>query len=358
MDEKQKVVEQTLAQNESSEVKSETVESKVLATLKKYLFLFAIGCALLGLLSFIGNTVNIRTYDEDGGKVNNYLTLAGTLFQHENGVAFQAIMIVFWLVMPLIGIIFAALRNVNKNFSAAAMLVFLLSGILTFVSKELAGYFMGGSVHDTYFAAVWMPIMLFVASFIMLIDGYEKDQYSVKDLAESGMLIAMSLVLSFLKIAEMPTGGSVNLQMLPLFILALRRGPLKGFIGAGIVYGLIACLTDGYGLATLPFDYIVGFGSCAILGFFNKLILSKEQRGYNVKGEIFLFIGGALACFGRFIGGTVSSMALYGYAFVPAVVYNAPYIFISGGVAIVILMALYGPLAALNYRHPSSETAL
>ena len=37
------------------------------------------------------------------------------------------------------------------------------------------------------------------------------------------------------------------------------------------IFGLVTCLTDGYGFYTYPFDYLIGFGSIAVFGFFSRL---------------------------------------------------------------------------------------
>lgn len=323
---------------------------------KTHFYLLSIACVALGFFSFLGAALELRTV-VDGQKISHALSLSDMLFKQSLGPAFQALMIAFWLVLPLVGVICAALRTLHKNFSAAAMLVFLVTGVLILVSKDLAANYMKAEVRHVYFPAIWMPATLFAAAFLMLLDGYEKDTYSAKDLAESGMLIAMALVLNFIKIFPMPTGGSVNLQVLPLFILALRHGPIKAFLGCGLVYGFLSCLIDGYGLFTLPFDYIVGFGSCAVLGFFRKLILGPSQKGYNLKGELFLLLAGILATGVRFLGGVASSLFIYGYAFEAAALYNVGYVFATGGISLAVLMALYGPLASLNARYRPSKKA-
>ena len=68
--------------------------------------------------------------------------------------------------------------------------------------------------------------------------------FSVRDIAEIAILVALALGLDKLKISVGATGGSVNFAMFPLFVIALRHGPFKGFIAGGIVYGLISCLLD------------------------------------------------------------------------------------------------------------------
>jgi thiamine transporter ThiT len=185
-----------------------------------------------------------------------------------------------------------------------------------------------------------------------LVPSFRKNALTVRDIAEDGVLIAMAFGLNFLKLFAAPTGGSVNLQMLPLMLIALRHGPFHGFLCGGLIYGLLTCLTDGYGFATYPFDYLIGFGSVAVLGFFRPLIFGPNQKGYNLKGEIFLFIGGVASTALRYVGGTVSSMVVYQADLVYALWYNSIYITVSGAFAFAVIMALYGPLVPVNALFP------
>ena len=89
-----------------------------------------------------------------------------------------------------------------------------------------------------------------------------------------------------------------------------------------------------------------------VLGFFKNQILPKDAQNYNIKGEIFIAVGCIIGTAVRFIGSTASSMIIYGYELIPAMEYNVLYIPASGGVAMVALMALYGPIIKLNRRYP------
>ena len=97
--------------------------------------------------------------------------------------------------------------------------------------------------------------------------------FNVHDIVEIAMFVAIALVLdNFLKIPLGASGGSINLAVLPLVLLALRHGWFKGFVAGGIIFGFISCLIDAYGLVTYPLEYFVTFGSIAIVGVFSKLI--------------------------------------------------------------------------------------
>lgn len=331
---------------ENDETKNQPVQGKSWLSGKEWLF--ALGFGVLAFLGFALPAYSTKLVADPDNRINVFF------YEMMGGqYGFNWIIFLIWF-LPLIGIAFAGLAKVKKEFLTASMLAFLLSGVLLFMAKDLFAYNLEGSVlregkTDYAIGGVLAPCFCFIASFSALIGSAQKESYSVYDMVESGMLIAMAVVLNFIKI-PMQVEGSVNFQMLPLFILALRQGPLKGFIGGGIVFGLITCLTDGYGFAFYPFDYLIGFGSCAVMGFFKPLIFGKDQKGYNLKGEIFLLVAGVLATFARFVGGCMSSMVLYGYDIAAASLYNVGYVFISGGIALAVIMALYGTLVKLNNR--------
>lgn len=57
-------------------------------------------------------------------------------------------------------------------------------------------------------------------------------------LVEGAMMIALATVLSYIKVWKSPYGGSVTLEMLPLVVMGLRRGPKWG-LAVGFTHGLI-----------------------------------------------------------------------------------------------------------------------
>ena len=319
------------------------------------LIIFAIIALVIGL-SMIGNFYRVKI---DGEKV--FYHLYDIIGQSNAGIRVQIFFIVIYLVLPVIAAILLLFDKVHKNFSTVALFLLLFSAVVSIVAKDVFVSMLSNNlgldceVDKVYFCGVLPTIGYFVLSIIVLSYSVNKVEFSVRDITESGVLIAIALGLNFIRLFPAPTGGSVNLQMLPLFILALRRGPLKGFIGCGIVYGLISCLTDGWGFAFFPFDYLIGFGSCSFLGFLSPYILNNGKDTYNVKGEIFLFVGGIVATFIRFVGGCISSMFFYSLEFVEAMIYNVGYVFISGGISLAIVMMMYGPLLKVNKRFPAEQ---
>ena len=139
-------------------------------------------------------------------------------------------------------------------------------------------------------------------------------------------------------------GGSVDLVMVPLFILCRRNGPLYG-IGSGMVLGLLKCILGGgigWGLPGILLDYVLAYGACGLAG-----ILPRK----NWFHEIAVFIG----CFARFVIHFISGVTIYmitaptevesiGKTFanpvVYSLVYNAVYMLPNTVLALVVLCLL------------------
>lgn len=322
-------------------------------------FLIAIlGVALLAFC-FIGNFYHIREV-VGGEKVNHYYTLGTLLFKNPAGPGVQIVYLFIYLIMPLVSCVLLCFHKVHRNFTVAALLMFSFCAVTSIVTKDLLVDILkahtGNSfeVKKVFFSGVLPTISLFVVAVLSFAILSSSISITVQDITEMGMLIAIALGLNFIKLFQMPTGGSVNFQMLPLFILAIRKGPVKSFIGAGIIYGLVSCMTDGYGFATYPFDYVLGFGSVCIIGFFTPFLF-KEKGTYGIKGMVILFLACAISTSLRFIAGTISSMVIYDVDLVGSLIYNSLYVYISGLICTVVLLALYGPIKIVNKRFPSSR---
>lgn len=305
----------------------------------------AIAFALISYLGFVGNMFRIKT--SDGTKT--FYTLIKVLADFSYSGWFLT-----WIgiALPVFAIIAAMIGkfvfNNNKNWAFGAASMMALSAILMFIVKDLYVTKFEDASTSIALWGVWMPSFMALSAFSFLLSTVSEEEYTIADICECGMLIAMAFVLNFIKLFSMPTGGSINLQMVPLFILALRRGPIKGFIACGIVYGLLTCLTDGYGLATFPFDYLIGFGSTCVLGCVSKFVFSEKRKFYDLFGVLAIVLAGIGATLIRLLGSTISSMVLYDYSFMDGIIYNATYIPLQGLFALVFLVAIYGPLQRLN----------
>ena len=325
------------------------------------LIIVIIGIALLFLGSFF--TLHCKV---DGEEFNKSFGASTLLFSGEIGWKLTTVYWFKFLILPIFAVICVFLHKYNKKTGFVALLIFLVIAIMSIITPEAFAtgykYYLRSIGHDgakcslvsndmNYSIPIIFNFVSFAITFIYLSIDIK---FTTRDITEMGIMIAAAVGLNFVKVTIGPTGGSINLQLLPLFIIALRRGPFKGFMAGGIVFGLITCLTDGYGFATYPFDYLVGFGSIGILGLFSKYIFDGTNK-YSIKGEIFLLIAGTLSTSVRFLGGTISSMVIYGYDFIPAADYNLVYVYLSGAFSTLVIMALLGPIKRVHNRYPIVE---
>lgn len=104
----------------------------------------------------------------------------------------------------------------------------------------------------------------------------------VLTLVEGAVMVALATVLSFIKIINLPWGGSITLlSMLPIVIFSLKRGIGHG-LAASFVYSLIqfgqGCAEGIFGWGLTPvalvacifIDYIFAFTVLGIAGIFRK----------------------------------------------------------------------------------------
>ena len=111
-------------------------------------------------------------------------------------------------------------------------------------------------------------------------------------LVECAVMVALAFGLSFVKLWQMPLGGSVTLcSMLPILLIGVKYGPVIG-LGTGFVYSLTqlaqgfmegdisyAAGEAGVFIIAMLFDYIVPY---TLLGFSG--ILGKKNRWYPIAG--------------------------------------------------------------------------
>lgn len=90
---------------------------------------------------------------------------------------------------------------------------------------------------------------------------------SLKVVTECGMLVAVALALSNIKLFQMPSGGSVSLGPLPIMILAARHGVVTGVI-SGTLLGILTLATRPYIVHPLQFllDYPLAFAALGLAG--------------------------------------------------------------------------------------------
>jgi thiamine transporter len=158
-------------------------------------------------------------------------------------------------------------------------------------------------------------------------------------LAEAALAVALAFVLGLIKVFQMPFGGSISLDMVPLILLALRQGPFVGIV-AGAAYGLLDLAVEPFIVHPVQviFDYPLAFGVLGLAGFFAP----------TVKGAI---LGTIVAVLARFLCHFVSGIVFFtSYApegwnpYLYSAAYNLSYLIPSLAVAVAAIVVLLRPL--------------
>ena len=112
----------------------------------------------------------------------------------------------------------------------------------------------------------------------------------LRAITEGAIFVALAQVLSYLKLFELPQGGSITVAMLPIFLYCARWGFGPGLL-ASFVYSLLQLLLDGayaWGWQSMLGDYIVAFTVLGLAGLFHR-----REKG--------LFTGILVGCLARFL---------------------------------------------------------
>ena len=154
----------------------------------------------------------------------------------------------------------------------------------------------------------------------------------VRMLCEGAMMVALAQVLSYIKLMELPNGGSLTPAMFPVILFAV---------------GLLQLIFDGayaWGWQSMLLDYLVAFTPLGLAGLF--------------KGKKWgIFVGTVAGCLGRFVVHYISGVTIYKilaptefmkWTFTSpsaySLVYNGSYMLPNTIIALVIAAVLYKPL--------------
>lgn len=210
-----------------------------------------------------------------------------------------------------------------------------------FVSREDGYYSLttGGIVAVT---AVIIILIILTALLKEKETGAEKKKkkgFSTKQLVFAAVALALGFIASYIKIIDMPWGGSVTLcSMLFVTLIGYWYGPKIG-LTAAFAYGFLQFIQGGGGYILSPMqvcmDYILAFAALGLSGLFYK------KQGGLIKGYILGIIARGLF---HSIGGYLYWMEYMPDSFpksltaIYPIVYNYSYILAEGVITIVILM--------------------
>lgn len=159
-------------------------------------------------------------------------------------------------------------------------------------------HIVGSGYYDVYVDQIALYVsaaVLAVAAIVgaLLFGWKDKSGFDSKSIALAGVCVAMSFVLSYIKLWSMPQGGSVTfVSMLPVMLYAYMYGTKKGVL-IGFIYGIMQAMQDPWIIHPAQFllDYPVAFAMVGFAGLFSgikaiKLPQIKFALGAVVAGSL------------------------------------------------------------------------
>ena len=172
-------------------------------------------------------------------------------------------------------------------------------------------------------------------------------------LTECAIMLALATVLSFIKIIQMPMGGSVTLcSMLPIMLIGIKYGSITGGL-VGFMYAILQLLLDlpggnvfyvgmsaGVVIIVALFDYLVPFTMLGFAGMLRKIRTEKIPMLGSYIGVICVIVV-RFAC--HFITGfsvwgqwAPEGMSKYYYS----LIYNGTYLLPELGITLIVAVLL------------------
>lgn len=149
--------------------------------------------------------------------------------------------------------------------------------------------------------AAMLLAMLILAVLLSAMRG--RKPWNTKMLTAASLSIALSFILSMIRLFRMPQGGSVTPAcMLPLILFSYAYGAAPG-ICAGAVYGLLQFLNAGQFISVWSFllDYPAAYAMAGLAGLFKGM--GKRPAG--------LLLAVITVCFGRLLASVLSGILFY-----------------------------------------------
>lgn len=204
----------------------------------------------------------------------------------------------------------------------------------------------GGLTKTGYIVCIAAGLVLFVMALLFAGKSSEKRKMSTKQLVFCGIAMALAFVTSYMKIFEMPWGGSVTLCSMLFIVLIANWYGVKAGISVGLAYSILQFIQEPFVLSFFQVccDYFLAFAALGVAGFF-----AKSSHGL-VKGYI-----AAVLARGAFhaLGGYLYWMSYMPESFpqslksVYPIVYNYSFL-LTEGLITVIIISIPAVAKALN----------
>lgn len=315
---------------------------------KKYLRFASIGFVFYALiLGMVMLALNIVKHSDEAYLAENYISKDVIYFVLIPLFALFALALVAGMVLFSVSML-----GEKKVFKVISIVfgVLLAAGIVA-VGILMAVYYFKNIAEDGYYnseTASVNQLALYIGAAAMIVLAVagalffgrkDKSGFDSRCIALAGVCIAMSFALSYIKLWEMPQGGSVTfVSLLPLMIFSYIYGVKKGVM-AGFVYGILQAIQDPYIIHPAQFllDYPIAFALIGFAGLFAGVRALKLP-------QIRFTLGAIVAAVLRFVSHVLSGVfAFQAYAestnvWVYSTAYNS---FVFVDMALVIVAGIF-----------------
>lgn len=182
----------------------------------------------------------------------------------------------------------------------------------------------------------------------------EKKNMSIRFIVESGVMVALATILSYIKLYHMPQGGSLTAgSMVPIILIGLRYGVKKGVL-VGIVYGVLQSILEPFVVHPVQYllDYPIAFGLLGLSGIGKSFFSKSGDRGIRYYGAI--VFGIFLGIFGRFLGHLTAGAVFFKEyagdqnAWIYSAIYNGSFLSLELLISAVIIVLIWKPLERIG----------
>ena len=177
----------------------------------------------------------------------------------------------------------------------------------------------------------------------------------ILSIVTGGIAVALSFLLSNIKIFEMPMGGSVTpASLLPIVVYAIAFGPGWGFLAA-IVFSVLQVIA-GLEWFVTPFqmvlDYVLGYTAYGITGFAalpsaERLKIKNPLKRFANGGIVRAFIFVVIAYAARWFCSVLSGVIFYAeYAgdmnpWIYSMAYNGSFLSVDMVFLLIVMTVMY-----------------
>ena len=149
----------------------------------------------------------------------------------------------------------------------------------------------------------WILVgVLIVCAAALFVIARNRQKWTTRMLANAAICMALSFLLSYIRLFKLPQGGSVTAaSLLPIIAFAYSYGTAPGLV-VGIAYGFLQMIQDPWIVSPIQavLDYPLAFGCIALAGVARKL---PDAYGW--------LVGVLLAGVGRFVCHVLSGVVFF-----------------------------------------------